>query len=372
MIKVSIIFGTRPEVIKLATVIKAFKEKKNVQLDVCFTGQHKEMVLPLLQLFDIKVDYALDVMQPDQTLSGLSASSLITIDTYLKSVKPDIVFVQGDTTTAMCAAMTAFYNKIKVAHIEAGLRTHDIMSPFPEEFNRQVISKVANIHFAPTMAAAENLAKENISSAKIIVTGNTVIDALLFTRKKFEANNELYLKRYPWSDNGNKMILITGHRRESFGKGFENICYAIKELSEKYPEYNFVYPVHLNPNVQEPVKRILGKLENVFLIPPVDYIEFTNLMHFSYFILTDSGGIQEEAPSLGKPVLVMRDSTEREEAIRSGSAKLVGTTKEGIVQNVTMLIEDESLYYKMSGGINPFGDGRASSRIVDQTLLFFK
>jgi len=371
MIKVGIIFGTRPEVIKLASVIKAFELEKNVDLSICFTGQHREMVLPLLDFFEIKVDHSLDLMQPNQTLSSLSARCLTAVDQYLDTFKPDIIFVQGDTTTAMCAAMAAFYRKVKIAHVEAGLRTHDVRSPFPEEFNRQVVSKIADIHFAPTTAAAQNLEAENINSEAIVVTGNTVIDALLLTRNKISSNPGAYQKQYPWGHNSNNMVLITGHRRENFGDGFENICAAIKELALKYPAYNFVYPVHLNPNVQEPVKRILNDTGNVYLIPPVDYVAFVGLMNSCRFILTDSGGVQEEAPTLGKPVLILRTSTEREEAVNSGAAMLVGTDKQKIIDIATRLIEEDAFYQTMSAVKNPFGDGRAAEKIVTTTIAYF-
>ena len=368
MIKVSVIFGTRPEAIKMATVIKEFEHQNEVALNVCFTGQHREMVLPLLDFFEIKVNHSLDVMQPNQTLAGLGARSLMATDEYLNSVKPDLVFVQGDTTTAMSAATASFYHKIKVAHIEAGLRTHNMFSPFPEEFNRQVISKIAYLHFAPTNASAKNLLTEGISPNKVFVTGNTVIDALLFTQQKVKKNPLLYQKHYNWEGDGKKIILITGHRRENFGEGFENICSAIRVLALKFNNYNFIYPVHLNPKVQEPVMRILKGVSNIHLVSPMDYIQFTTLMSKSYLILTDSGGVQEEAPSFGKPVLIMRDTTEREEAIQAGAAKLIGTTKSSIINNVTELLENEELFDKMSNVVNPFGDGLAAKKIVKHTL----
>lgn len=367
MIKVAVIFGTRPEVIKLAPLIKSMEAEKYVTLDVCFTGQHKEMVLPLLDFFKIEVNSSLDLMQPNQTLSGLSSRALAAMEKYLAALKPDIVFVQGDTTTAMCAAMAAFYNKIKIGHVEAGLRTHDIYSPFPEEFNRQVISKIADIHFAPTETARQNLLRENINSNNVVVTGNTVIDALLYTRERLQTNTDIF-EEQPWNKNGRKFILITGHRRENFGKGFEDICCAIKELAMKYPGCDFVYPVHLNPNVQLPVKNILSGIPNVYLIPPVEYVQFVSLMSECYFIITDSGGVQEEAPSLGKPVLIMRTSTERDEVVKAGAAILVGTEQEKIISNASSLLEDETLYKRMSAVKNPFGDGNAANRIVHKTL----
>lgn len=366
--KISIIFGTRPEVIKLISIIKLFREQKQVTLDVCFTGQHKEMVLPLLDFFEVKVDHSLEIMKPGQTLAELTANAVQAIDKYLEVKRPDIVFVQGDTTTAMCAATAAFYRKIKVAHVEAGLRTFDIFSPFPEEFNRQVISKITDLHFAPTEIGRENLLKENIDGKKVFVTGNTVIDTLLYTKDRLK---NLSANKNPWDKDDRKIVLITGHRRESFGKGFENLCEAIRQLSLRYSNYNFVYPVHLNPNVQEPVHRLLTGLSNVYLIAPLDYISFTRLMISSYLILTDSGGVQEEAPSLGKPVLIMRDTTERMEAVTCGAACLVGTDVEKIINTASELIEKEDVYRKMSGAGNPFGDGFAGKRIVEHTLSSF-
>jgi UDP-N-acetylglucosamine 2-epimerase (non-hydrolysing) len=372
LIRVSIVFGTRPEVIKLAPVIKLMEQEKNIQLNVCFTGQHKEMALPLFDFFDLKINSSLDIMQPNQTLTALSARTMTTVDEYFKTSKPQIVFVQGDTTTAMSVAMAAFYQNIKIGHVEAGLRTYNIRSPFPEEFNRQIISKIADLHFASTGSAKNNLDKENVEASKIFVTGNTVIDALLFARNKLQKTPSTYFQQYSWYNSDRKLILITGHRRESFGAGFENICMAIQALAKKYPECNFIYPVHLNPNVQEPVMRMLQGLPNVHLLPPINYMDFTSLLERSYLILTDSGGIQEEAPTLGKPVLVMRNDTERMEAVIAGASKLVGTEKETIINNVSDLIENKELYAKMSNVINPFGDGKAAQRIVKHTLDHFR
>lgn len=371
MIKVSIIFGTRPEAIKMAMLIKAFKSRKELQLSVCFTGQHKEMVLPLIDFFDLTIDYSLNIMRPNQTLAGLTAISFEALDAYLDEVKPDIVLVQGDTTTAMCAATAAFYRKIKIGHIEAGLRTFDIKSPFPEEFNRQIISKISDLHFAPTEQAVNNLNEEGVDSSSIFLTGNTVIDALFFTQKKLSNDTKKYTFETSWLVNDKPFILITGHRRENFGQGFENICFAIKELSLKYPNYNFVYPVHLNPNVQEPVNKILSAQENICLLSPLDYLQFVSLLSSCYFVLTDSGGIQEEAPSLGKPVLVMRDSTERQEAITAGVAILVGTDKNKIVAEASRLIEDKEFYKSMSTAQSPFGIGDSSEQIVEQIVRYF-
>jgi UDP-N-acetylglucosamine 2-epimerase (non-hydrolysing) len=362
--KILIVFGTRPEAIKMAMVIKSLQKEPSVELVVCFTGQHKEMVLPLIDFFELPIHHSLDIMTPNQSLVTVSSRSLEALDALYKNEKPDYVFVQGDTTTAMCAAIAAFYLKIKIGHIEAGLRTYNMQSPFPEEFNRQVIAKIANVHFAPTRQAKQNLIQEGIPENNISITGNTVIDALLFTQNVYsnkvkEDNNIL-----PWEESKKPYILITGHRRENFGTGFENICNAINELANKYPDFNFVYPVHLNPNVQEPVQKTLSGKDNIFLIEPMDYVAFTNLLSKCYFILTDSGGVQEEAPALGKPVLVMRDTTEREEAIIAKVAQLVGSEKNNIVKKASQLIEDKSLYNQMSTAQNPFGDGTASEKIV--------
>ena len=363
--KISVVFGTRPEVIKLACLIKQLAEEQSVSLNVCFTGQHKEMVLPLIEFFELRVDRHLQLMQHNQSLAQLTSNVVAAMDTYLDEVKPDMVIVQGDTTTAMCAALAAFYRKIKVVHVEAGLRTHNLYSPFPEEMNRRAISLVADLHLAPTEGAKANLLAEGIAEEKTAVTGNTVIDALNFTLQKvadrgqYAIGNQFDIK---------PVVLITGHRRENFGDGFENICKAIKELAHRYPDFNFIYPVHLNPNVQEPVKRLLDGTPNIQLLPPMGYIEFAQLMQKSYLILTDSGGIQEEAPALGKPVLVMRDTTERPEAIRAGTAKLIGTSCSAIVSNVSALIDNKALYHEMATAKNPFGDGTASQKIIKRTL----
>ena len=366
MLKVSIIFGTRPEAIKMAMIIKEFEKRPNIDLNVCFTGQHKEMVLPLINFFGLTIHYSLDLMRTNQSLAGLTSKSIEAIDEYLEKVKPDLVIVQGDTTTAMSAATAAFYRKIKIGHVEAGLRTHDINSPFPEEFNRVTISKVADFHFAPTKQSLQNLIQEKVNTSSIFVTGNTVIDALLFTKEKIGNHISDFLKtEYPWLRKRKPFILITGHRRENFGTGFENMCFAIKELAEKFKQFDFIYPVHLNPNVQKPVKDILSDEDNIYLILPLDYINFTSLLSNCYFVLTDSGGVQEEAPSFGKPVLVMRDNTERQEAITAGVALLVGTDKEKIVSEASRLIEDKEFYKKMSYTENPFGLGNSAEKIVE-------
>lgn len=371
MIKVAVIFGTRPEAIKMAMLIRAFQKEPAIKLNVCFTGQHKEMVLPLIDFFELPVHHYLDIMQPNQTLAGLSACALQAIDLYLRREKPDIVFVQGDTTTAMCAATAAFYLNIKVAHVEAGLRTYNMQSPFPEEYNRQVISKITTLHFTPTKQASKNLLKEKIAKEKIFLTGNTVIDALLFTKQQVLAGETFFNNFFSWRSDGKPFILITGHRRENFGQGFENICYAIKALAVKYRNYNFVYPVHLNPQVQKPVNTILREETNIHLLDPLDYVQFTSLLADCYFVMTDSGGVQEEAPALGKPVLIMRDTTERAEAIAAGVAVLVGTSKERIVEMASSLIENKNIYNKMSTAHHPFGDGTAATQIVEHTFNHF-
>ena len=361
--KISIVFGTRPEAIKMAMLVKELKAEESIDVDVCFSGQHKEMVLPIINFFEIKIDHSLDIMTPDQTLATLSARAIQAFDDYFIEVSPDLVLVQGDTTTAMCAAMAAFYRKIKIGHVEAGLRTYNMFSPFPEEFNRQVISRIANLHFAPTARAAKQLVAEKIDKETIHITGNTVIDALFFTINKIKEHAGVFEENYPWLDE-KPFVLITGHRRENFGKGFEDICLAIKELSQKFPSYNFVYPVHLNPQVQKPVFELLSGLQNVHLISPLDYVQFTYFLSKCFLVLTDSGGVQEEAPSFGKPVLVMRDTTERQEAVESGVARLVGTNKELIVGEVSRLIEHKDEYDKMSKQQNPYGTGDASKKIL--------
>ena len=368
-VRISIIFGTRPELIKLFPVIKSFKARTDCEIDVCFTGQHKEMVLQLLDFFQLSIDYNLELMEANQTLSGLTSKAISALDAYYLEKKPDIVFVQGDTTTALCAAQVAFYHKIKVAHVEAGLRTNDIYSPFPEEFNRLTISTISNFHFAPTRSAAINLANEGYPETHIITTGNTVIDTLFFTLDKLKASPELVngsvLPEKPF-------ILITGHRRENHGKGIISICRAIKELAIKYTSLSFVYPVHLNPNIKVPVSELLGDIENVQLLEPLNYVEFVYMMANCKLIVTDSGGVQEEAPSLGKPIIVTRESTERPEAIDAGVAVLVGSSEERIIAKVSELIENNEVYESMSKGVNPYGDGKASERIVAETLRLYQ
>ena len=380
MKKILLVFGTRPEAIKMAPLVNEFKKYPDFfETLVCVTGQHRQMLDQVLDLFGIVPDFDLNIMQPNQDLYDISSRILIGMREVLKTAQPNIVFVHGDTTTSTASALAAFYQQIPVAHIEAGLRTGNNYSPFPEEMNRLITGRLATYHFAPTPLSKQNLLKENVSENQILVTGNTVIDALQWVTNKInsESNlsvslqNEIASLGYDVSrlEKSRKLILITGHRRENFGDGFLNICNAVKQLAEKYPNVDFVYPVHLNPNVRKPVNEILGEnLKNVFLIEPLQYLPFVYLMEKSYLILTDSGGIQEEAPGLGKPVLVMRDTTERPEAVEAGTVLLVGTDKEKIINSVSDLLENEKTYKKMSEANNPYGDGLASARIVD----FFK
>jgi UDP-N-acetylglucosamine 2-epimerase (non-hydrolysing) len=379
MKKILIVFGTRPEAIKMAPLVNEFKKYANdFETIVCVTGQHREMLDQVLSLFEIVPDYDLNIMQPNQDLYDVTSRILLGMRDILKTVKPDVVFVHGDTTTSMATALAAFYQQIPVAHIEAGLRTGNIYSPFPEEMNRLLTGRITTYHFAPTELAKRNLLAENVQVQQILVTGNTVIDALQWVVKKISTEKDLSvslqreLKTLGYDVasvlNGKKIILITGHRRENFGDGFLNICHAIKSLSEKYPNVDFVYPVHLNPNVRKPVNEVLSNLKNVFLIEPLQYLPFVFLMEKSFLILTDSGGIQEEAPGLGKPVLVMRNTTERPEAVDAGTVLLVGTDKQKIEDNVSNLLENKFVYEAMSHAENPYGDGLAAERIV----TFFK
>lgn len=379
MKKILLVFGTRPEAIKMAPlVIECKKHKEKFTTLVCVTAQHREMLDQVLSLFEIIPDFDLDIMKANQDLYDNTSRVLLGMRDVLKEVNPDLVLVHGDTTTSTTTALAAFYQQIPVAHIEAGLRTHNIYSPWPEEVNRQLTSRIANFNFAPTSLSKENLLKEGINPESILVTGNTVIDALQMVVNKLNSDKELQLETknviasYGYNidrlENNRRLILITGHRRENFGDGFLSICQAIKSLSEKYPTVDFVYPVHLNPNVRKPVNEILGeehKLSNVFLINPIEYLPFVYLMSKSYLLLTDSGGIQEEAPGLGKPVLVMRDTTERPEALEAGTVKLVGTDFDKIVAEVSNLLDDFSTHNAMSISQNPYGDGKASVRIVD-------
>ncbi len=377
MKKVLIVFGTRPEAIKMAPVVKALQvNAEKFVTKVCVTAQHREMLDQVLEIFDIKPDYDLNLMKSDQDLYDISSRVLVGMRSVLSDFKPDIVLVHGDTTTSTMAALAAFYNQIPVGHVEAGLRTHNIYSPWPEEMNRQLTGRIATYHFAPTKLAQENLLREGIPSEKIFVTGNTVIDALnmalgeIHENKEIQENIRRKIKSYGYNNLElvekveRKLILITGHRRENFGSGFENMCSAIREIAMSNTNFDLIYPVHLNPNVQRPVHEILDGIANVYLIPPLEYLPFIYLMEKCYLVLTDSGGIQEEAPSLGKPVLVMRDTTERPEAVEAGTVKLVGTNKHEIIDEVSRLIDDDDYYKKMSNAVNPYGDGMASSRIV--------
>lgn len=371
MKKVLLVFGTRPEAIKMAPLVKAFEQDNNIISKVCVTAQHREMLDQVLEMFDITPDYDLNIMKPGQDLFDVTSNVLLGMKKVLNDFNPDIVLVHGDTTTTSSTSLAAFYNKIKIGHVEAGLRTGDMYSPWPEEANRQITGVLANYHFAPTTTSQKNLIKENKNPKNIIVTGNTVIDALFLALDKIENNIKLkntiietINKQYKINED-KKLILVTGHRRENFGQGFVNICEALKTLALKNPDIDIVYPVHLNPNVQKPVKEILSDVSNVFLIEPLQYESFIYLMNKSYFIITDSGGVQEEAPSLGKPVLVMRDTTERPEALEAGTVKLVGTNAQKIIEEAQKLLNDKSEYEKMSKAHNPYGDGKACEKIVE-------
>lgn len=371
--RVLIVVGTRPEAIKLVSVIGEFrKHNSKVEVRVCGTAQHRQMLDQVLELFNVKLDYDLNLMKAGQDLTDVTTNVLFGLRTILKDFRPHWVVVQGDTTTAFAASLAAFYEKIAVAHVEAGLRTNDIYSPWPEEVNRRVVSKIASLHFPPTMESASNLYKENIDGTKVFVTGNTVIDALLSINRRIQnepsLSSELAAK-FSFIQSAKKLILVTGHRRESFGKGFVQICHSLRELAKRN-DVQIVYPVHLNPNVQKPVHDILDGLSNIVLIEPQDYLPFVYLMSRAYLILTDSGGIQEEAPSLGKPVLVMRDTTERPEALAAGTSRLVGADQVRIVDGVRKLLDDLNDYNNMCRIHNPFGDGNAAARIVEEILRY--
>ena len=365
--KISVVFGTRPEAIKLAPVILALKADPQFDCHVCITAQHREMLDQVLRAFEITPDVDLNLMQPNQTLAGLTSRTIESLDRYLSEEQPDMVMVQGDTTTVFCAALSAFYHHIPIAHVEAGLRTHNLNSPWPEEANRVLTSHLAALHFAPTATSRANLLKEGVPDDKIFVTGNTVIDALFIALDKIKHAQPpipglpQHLLR---QDSKEQLILITGHRRENFGEGFKNICQAISQLAARFPQIAFVYPVHLNPNVQKPVNGFLAGHPNIHLISPLDYLPFVALMNRATLILTDSGGVQEEAPSLGKPVLVMRETTERPEAVEAGTVMLVGPNVEKILQSVEKLLTDDGTYQEMARAINPYGDGKAATRIV--------
>lgn len=379
MKKIMLVFGTRPEAIKMAPLVKEFqKYPDDFETIVCVTGQHREMLDQVLHIFDIKPNYDLNIMKQGQDLYDVTARVLTGMRDILKVCRPDVVLVHGDTTTSTAAALAAFYQQIPVGHIEAGLRTHNIYSPWPEEMNRQITGRIATYDFAPTPLSRENLLKENVPDSQITVTGNTVIDALYWVVDKIKSDKtlnksiEIELAKAGYDVNrlsgGKKLVLITGHRRENFGDGFISMCTAIKELTNKYPDVDFVYPMHLNPNVRKPIHEVFGEnltgLGNMFFIEPLEYLSFVYLMEKSTIVLTDSGGIQEEAPGLGKPVLVMRDTTERPEALDAGTVKLVGTNYDKIVNEVSVLLDDSAAYEKMSKAVNPYGDGKACGRIV--------
>jgi UDP-N-acetylglucosamine 2-epimerase (non-hydrolysing) len=369
--KVLTVFGTRPEAIKMAPLVQALAAQPSVESQVCVTAQHRQMLDQVLDLFEIHPEHDLDIMRPGQDLNTITTNILQRIGAVYEESRPDVVLVHGDTTTTFAASLAAFYQRIPVGHVEAGLRTGDLYSPWPEEANRQLTSVLARLHFAPTETSRRNLLQENVPAARIHVTGNTVIDALLAVRRKFESSRALadgMLQRFDFLREDRRMVLITGHRRENFGDGFERICQAIRSLGNRHPDTDFVYPVHLNPNVREPVMRLLSGAPNIHLIEPQDYLPFVYLMMRSTVILTDSGGIQEEAPSLGKPVLVMRDTTERPEAVEAGTVRLVGTDTQAIVHGVNELLTDRQAYERMSFAHNPYGDGRACARIVDALL----
>ena len=364
--KIMIVFGTRPEAIKMAPIIKAIRAHPSFDLRVCVTGQHRQMLDQVLALFEIVPDYDLSLMRPGQTLTELTQNVLSGMERVFREWMPHMLLVHGDTTTTFSASLAAYYQRIPVGHVEAGLRTGDIYSPWPEEINRRLVGSIAALHFAPTESARANLFRENIPSNRIFVTGNTVIDSLLDVSSRIDKDADLQAAlatQFSFLDISRRLILVTGHRRENFGQGFESICIGLAELATR-SDVQIVYPVHLNPNVQEPVLRILGGMPNVYLIDPQDYLPFVYLMNRSAIILTDSGGIQEEAPSLGKPVLVMRENTERPEAVDAGTVRLVGTSSRKLVDSATELLDDPTLYRKMTASINPYGDGHAAESIV--------
>nr|WP_081475762.1 UDP-N-acetylglucosamine 2-epimerase (non-hydrolyzing) [Microbulbifer agarilyticus] len=368
--RVLLVFGTRPEAIKMAPLVNLLRGDSRFDTKVCVTGQHREMLDQVLSLFEIEPDYDLDIMAPNQDLFQVTSRILLGMRDVLNDCKPDRVFVHGDTTTTLAASLSAYYCKIPVAHVEAGLRTDDIYSPWPEEMNRKLTGAIAEYHFAPTTLSRQNLLNESVSEEKITVTGNTIIDALIDVVRRIETDDKLSAElesQFPFLHPDKKIVLITGHRRENFGTGLENICHAIRELAAR-DDVQFVYPVHLNPRVQEPVNQMLSELDNVHLISPLTYLPFVYLMHRAHLILTDSGGIQEEAPSLGKPVLVMRDVTERPEGVRAGTVKLVGTDSAKIVAGVNTLLNDEFAYEAMSAAVNPYGDGFACEKILKGIL----
>ena len=369
MKKVLVVFGTRPEAIKLAPVIhelKAHPSKFNVA--ACTTGQHKEMLYQVCDYFDLTLDYDLKLMIKGQTLSGLTAALALKLPEVISEFRPDIILVQGDTTSAFVGALSGYYHQVEVGHVEAGLRSDNKFAPFPEEMNRRLAGVLTDHHFPPTERAKNMLLNEGVEESRILVTGNTVIDALHYTLEKIKNSPPSLGSLEEIITNGNKKVLITGHRRENFGEGFSNICQAIRELAHRFKTVDFIYPVHLNPNVQKPVYETLGNLDNVFLVPPMNYLSFVRLLNEAHLVLTDSGGIQEEAPSLGKPVLVMREVTERQEAVEAGTAILVGTDKDKIINESSRLLNDNEAWNTMSRRDNPFGDGNAAQRIADYLL----
>lgn len=370
-LKTLCVFGTRPEAIKMAPLILELEAEQQIESKVCVTGQHREMLDQVLDLFEIEPDFDLNIMKNGQDLTDVTVAILNGMRNVFSEYTPDVVLVHGDTATTFAASVAAYYHKIPVAHVEAGLRTGNMYSPWPEEGNRKLTGSLASMHFSPTPVSRNNLIKEGVADRSIYVTGNTVIDALFKVVGLIEKNIELkksFEKTFDFLDQGRKVVLVTGHRRESFGEGFERICRALAQIALEFPEVDIVYPVHLNPNVREPVNRFLGETENVFLIEPQDYLPFVYLMSRAYIILTDSGGIQEEAPSLGKPVLVMRDTTERPEAVHAGTVLLVGTDTQRITENMCRLLTDPSAYQEMSFAHNPYGDGKASEKIVKALL----
>lgn len=372
-LKTLCVFGTRPEAIKMAPLALALAADERFDAKLCVTGQHREMLDQVLDLFELRPDYDLNIMKPGQDLNDVTSAILQGMKAVFRDYRPDVVLVHGDTATTFAATLAAYYHKIPVAHVEAGLRTGNLYSPWPEEANRKLTGALAAVHFAPTETSQQNLLSEGVDSSSIHVTGNTVIDALLEVVAKLDANEGLqrrFLEQFDFLPEDKRIILVTGHRRESFGGGFERICQALAETAKTFSDVEIVYPVHLNPNVREPVNRLLAGIDNVHLIEPLDYLPFVYLMNRSYLILTDSGGIQEEAPSLGKPVLVMRDSTERPEAVEAGTVKLVGTDVEAITRNLNILLTDVGAYQRMSFAHNPYGDGKASARIIDALINF--
>ncbi len=375
VLKVLSVFGTRPEAIKMAPLALALQADSRFESRICVTGQHREMLDQVLALFKLSPDFDLGVMRPGQDLTDVTVAILAGLKSVFLNYKPDVVLVHGDTSTTLAASLAAYYQKIPVAHVEAGLRTGNIYLPWPEEGNRKLVAALASMHFSPTDAARQNLLSEGVSCANIVVTGNTVIDGLLKVVAALSNDSSLKQqlnKQFSFLDSQRRIILVTGHRRESFGRGFENICQALYEVADIFPDVDIVYPVHLNPNVREPVNRLLAGIDNIHLIEPLDYLPFVYLMSRSYLILTDSGGIQEEAPSLGKPVLVMRDVTERPEAVAAGTVRLVGADTSAIVSNLRALLTDQAAYQSMAYAHNPYGDGEACARIIDSLSAMAK